>query len=98
CPICGYEDKENRIDKIRFRCRKCGFSFNAQYVACLNLFSRLNDGKVAIRGGRLYLVLHKAGPVVPVDVAPDDPTISEWVLREKPMPIPTKIIQVAKTT
>ena len=64
----------------------------------LNLFSRLNDGKVVIRGGRLHLALHKTGSVVPVDVAPDDPTTSEWVLREKPMPILTKVIQVAKAT
>ncbi len=64
----------------------------------LNLFSRLNDGKVVIRGGRLHLALHKTGSVVPVDVAPDDPTISEWVLREKPVPALTKVIQVAKAT
>ena len=50
CPVCGYVDRRNRIGKETFRCRKCGFSFNAQYVACLNLFSRSNDGIVAIRG------------------------------------------------
>jgi IS605 OrfB family transposase len=98
CPVCGYADKANRVDRDSFKCRKCGFAFNAQYVACLNLFSRLNDGKVAIRGGRLYLVSRKAGSVVPVYVALDDPTISGWVPRGKPMPIKTKVIQVAKAT
>ncbi|PNV81223.1 MAG: hypothetical protein C0179_03810, partial [Fervidicoccus sp.] len=39
CPVCGYADKANRVDRDSFKCRKCGFAFNAQYVACLNLFS-----------------------------------------------------------
>jgi len=73
CPICGYVDKRNRIDRETFRCRRCGFTFNAQYVACLNLFSRSNDGKVAIRSGRLILTSRKAAQVVAVDVAPDEP-------------------------
>ena len=73
CPICGYVDKRNRIDKERFRCRRCGFSFNAQYVACLNLFSRSDDGEVAIKGGRLFLITRKAAPVVAANVAPDEP-------------------------
>ena len=33
CPVCGYIDKRNRIDKEVFRCRRCNFTFNAQYVA-----------------------------------------------------------------
>ncbi|MEM4482127.1 MAG: transposase, partial [Desulfurococcaceae archaeon] len=65
CPSCWYVDKENRSDD-RFKCKKCGFEFNSHYVACLNLFSRLNDGVVAIRGGRIYVYL-EAGSVVPVD-------------------------------
>lgn len=56
CPICGCVDKGNRVDKETFSCRRCGFAFNAQYVACLNLFSRSNDGVVAIRSGRIYLI------------------------------------------
>jgi len=51
CPICGYVDKRNRVDKEIFKCRRCGFTFNAQYVACLNLFSRSNDGRVVIGAG-----------------------------------------------
>ena len=86
CPICGYVDKRNRIDKETFKCRRCGFSFNAQYVACLNLFSRSDDGKVSIKGGRLFLITRKAGPVVPVNVAPNEqPNHMRW-LRERPMP------------
>ncbi|MEM4959410.1 MAG: zinc ribbon domain-containing protein, partial [Nanopusillaceae archaeon] len=87
CPSCRYVDKENR-NGDRFECKKCGFEFNSHYVACLNLFSRLNDGKVTIRGGRIHLSL-EAGSVVPADVAPDDPANNEQVLREKPVsPIP----------
>ena len=85
CPICNHTDKMNRISKNIFMCRRCKFTFNAQYVACLNLFSRLNDGSIAIRGGRIYLA-RKAGPVVPVDVAPDVPPNKMRWLREKPVP------------
>jgi len=92
CPVCGYTDKRNRVDKETFRCGKCGFTFNAQYVACLNLYSRLNDGVIAIRGGRLMIITREAGPVVPVDVVPDEaPSLNE-VLRGKPM---FRVTQVA---
>ena len=86
CSICGYVDKRNRIDKETFKCRRCGFSFNAQYVACLNLFSRSDDGKVSIRDGRLFLITRKAGPVVPVNVAPNEPPNHMKWLRERPVP------------
>ncbi|MEM4788515.1 MAG: hypothetical protein QXV06_01790 [Ignisphaera sp.] len=76
----------------RFKCKKCGFEFNSHYVACLNLFSCLNDGRVTIRGGRIYVYL-EAGSVVPVDVAPDDPAIGEQVMKEKPVSIKPKIIK-----
>ena len=96
CPVCGYIDKRNRLDKERFKCRKCGFTFNAQYVACFNLFSRSNDGKVAIRSGRLYLITRKTGPVVPVNVAPDEPLNHMRRLREKPMQVSivSKILKI----
>ena len=42
--------------------------------------------------------LHKTGSVVPADVAPDEPAKSERALRGKPMPMLTKVIQVAKAT
>jgi len=98
CPICGHADKKNRVNKETFKCRKCGFTFNAQYVACLNLFSRLDDGKIAIRGGRLYLIPRKTGLVVPVNVAPNEVLSLDEVLRGRPVPEITKIPQVAKIT
>ncbi|MEM4505872.1 MAG: hypothetical protein QXM82_00655 [Ignisphaera sp.] len=54
--------------------------------------SRLNDGAVAIRGGRIYVYL-EAGLVVPADVTPDDPANNEQVLREKPVSVIPKIIK-----
>ena len=95
CPVCGYSDRKNRVDKETFKCRRCGFTFNAQYVACLNLFSRSNDGFVATRGGRLLLTPRKAGSVVPVNVAPDVPLIDMKWLREKPVRV-SKIPIVTK--
>ena len=79
CPVCGYSDRKNRLSREAFACRKCGFTFNAQYVACLNLLSRSNDGSLAIRGGRFYLTSRKAGSVVPADVAPNEPPrVMRW--------------------
>ncbi|MBC7112524.1 MAG: IS200/IS605 family element transposase accessory protein TnpB [Candidatus Methanomethyliales bacterium] len=40
CPRCGHVDKANRKSQSLFRCTKCGFQHNADYVASLNL-SRL---------------------------------------------------------
>jgi len=89
CPICGYVDRRNRVSKEVFVCGKCGFTFNAQYVACLNLFSRFNDGKVTIRGGKeIYLLLRKAGFVVPVNVALNETPSLDEVLRGKPVQVP----------
>ena len=93
CPVCGYVDKKNRIGKEGFRCRRCGFIFNAQYVACLNLFSRSNDGVVAIRSGRLVLITRKAAQVVAVNAAPNEPPIKMRWMREKPVQI-TKILKI----
>ena len=95
CPVCGYSDRKNRVDKETFKCMRCGFTFNAQYVACLNLFSRSNDGSVATRSGGLLLTPREAGPVVPVDVAPDVPLIDMKWLREKPVRV-SKIPIVTK--
>ena len=47
----------------------------------------LNDGLVAIRSGRLALFFRKAGPVVPVDVAPNEPLSHMRWLREKPVQV-----------
>ncbi len=77
----------NRTNKETFRCKRCGFTFSAQYVACLNLFSRSNDSIVAIRSGGLTLISRKAGPVVPVNVAPDEPPNQMRWLREKPVQV-----------
>jgi transposase, IS605 OrfB family, central region len=95
CPVCGYSDRKNRASKETFECRKCGFKFNVQYVACLNLFSRSNDGFVTIRSGSITLISRKAGSVVPVDVAPNEPLIEMKWLREKPVQV-SKVILVTK--
>ena len=93
CPVCGYVDKKNRIGKEGFRCRRCGFIFNAQYVACLNLFSRSDDGSVAIRSGRLVLITRKAAQAVAVNAAPNEPPIKMRWMREKPVQA-TKILKI----
>jgi len=57
-----------------------------------------DDGWVAIRSGGLYLVPCKAGPVVPVDVAPDEPlTRMRWI-RGKPVPREANVTRVAEIT
>jgi len=96
CPVCGYVDKRNRVSKDVFKCRKCGFTFNVQYVACLNLFTRSNDGTVAIRSGRLILTARKTAQVVAVNVAPNEPPTKMRWLREKPVlpPIISKVLKI----
>jgi IS605 OrfB family transposase len=37
CPRCGHIDKANRRSQSLFRCVRCGFQHNADYVASLNL-------------------------------------------------------------
>ncbi len=91
CPICGYKNKKNRLNSSSFKCINCGFEFDAQFVACLNLLSRTDDSRLAIRHGRL--LIRKAGLVVPVYVAPDEVLIHE-ALREKPVLVVSKIISV----
>ncbi|MEM4959849.1 MAG: transposase [Nanopusillaceae archaeon] len=96
CPSCRYVNKKNRSGD-RFKCKKCGFEFYSHYVACLNLFSRLNDGVATIRGGRIDIYL-EAGLVVPVNVAPNDPANNEQVVREKSVSIIPKIIKTIEQT
>jgi len=60
-------------------------------VACLNLLSRADDSRLAIRDGRV-IINRKAGSVVPAAVAPDEVLIDE-ALREKSVP---KVIQILK--
>ncbi len=94
CPVCGYINKKNRVRDL-FICKKCGFTFNIHYVACLNLFSRSNDGIVTIRSGRLFLISRKTAHVVTVNVAPNDAPIINDVLRVKPVHI-SKILKISK--
>ncbi|MEM1604596.1 MAG: hypothetical protein QXE63_01030 [Zestosphaera sp.] len=59
---------------------------NAHHVACLNLFSRLNDNEITIGSGRINSPL-EAGLVVPVYVALNEPATGELILRKKPIAI-----------
>ena len=49
--------------------------------------SRLDDGKIAIRGKRIVLISRKAASVLPVNVAPNDVLIIMMRERGKPAPI-----------
>jgi len=42
CPICGWLDKNNRHGS-KFRCRRCGFSADADVVGALNIGERFSD-------------------------------------------------------
>jgi IS605 OrfB family transposase len=39
CPLCGHKERLNRHGGW-FRCRRCGFSHDADYVGALNILSR----------------------------------------------------------
>jgi putative transposase len=40
CPRCGHISPSNRLTTRLFRCQKCGFQHNANFVAALNLSNR----------------------------------------------------------
>jgi len=40
CPRCGHTDKANRRSQALFRCRRCGFQHNADWVASYNIARR----------------------------------------------------------
>nr|WP_041458780.1 zinc ribbon domain-containing protein [Ammonifex degensii] len=45
CPACGWPDPQNRSGDT-FRCRKCGFTADADQVAAVNLKARLRDEEI----------------------------------------------------
>ena len=50
-PHCENASKRNRVSKEEFACENCELKLNTQYITCLNMFSRLDDGEVASTGG-----------------------------------------------
>jgi IS605 OrfB family transposase len=52
CPRCGYADGANRRTQSLFRCIRCGFQHNADYVASLNLskFELARLGRAPVNG------------------------------------------------
>ena len=42
CPMCKHVDKLNR-DKEKFKCVKCGYKQDADYVGALNILSKFNE-------------------------------------------------------
>ncbi len=86
CPICGYKDRKNRVDVRKFRCKKCGFEFDAQFVACLNLLRSYDGVAQRSRGGNfLRWVPRVVGTTASDEVLIDD------VLRGKPRVILAKL-------
>jgi len=59
--------------------------------------NRLHDGKIAIRGGRIMLIPREAGPVVPANVAPNEPRIKMKWQRGKPVLAVSEILQIQST-
>ena len=45
CPKCGWVDPRNREGDV-FRCRKCGFTADADHVAAVNARARLHDAEI----------------------------------------------------
>lgn len=40
CPVCGYVHRNNRKEQAHFKCGKCGYSRNADYVGSINIRDR----------------------------------------------------------
>lgn len=48
CPMCGWVDPRNREGDV-FRCRKCGFTADADHVGAVNVKARLRDEEITRR-------------------------------------------------
>ncbi len=73
---------------IRLNVKKCGFEFDAQFNACLNLLIRLDDGN---KPREVLSILRWVPPVVGT-TAPREALIKvDDVLREKPVLVVSKI-------
>lgn len=96
CPRCGYVSKKNRVNINQFKCGKCGFEFDAQFNACINLFLRLDDGikPREILGNVLRWVPQVVGTTAPNEAR----IIVDEVLREKPVQIMSKIMKVTRVS
>lgn len=98
CPICRKKSKKNRQGVYKFKCINCGFEFDAQFVACMNLLKKFYkpydpaweraDNKLVFKLG--------SGLVVAAD-APDEAMIIsvDDLLRGKPVPI-SKISKISE--
>ena len=91
CPICGKKSKKNRVRVYKFKCVNCGFEFDAQFVACMNLLSRFykpNDPAWERANGKLVFKLG-GGLVVTADAPDEAMTIDvDDLVRGKPVQIP----------
>jgi transposase len=58
CPRCGNVDRRNRPERNLFRCIRCGFSDEADYVAALNIARKaaFNQPIVALSLNEAYEV------------------------------------------
>ena len=50
CPRCGHVSSSNRLSTRLFRCQRCGFQHNANFVASLNLASRADQAGLVSAG------------------------------------------------
>jgi IS605 OrfB family transposase len=54
CPLCGHAETLNRQGE-RFKCRRCGFSHDADYVGALNILSRFSQQPIVADAIKLQL-------------------------------------------
>jgi transposase len=50
CPRCGHVSPSNRPSTRLFRCQRCGFQHNANFVASLNIASRADQAGLVSAG------------------------------------------------
>jgi putative transposase len=50
CPRCGHVGSSNRLSTRLFRCQRCGFQHNANFVAALNIAARTDQAGLVSTG------------------------------------------------
>jgi len=50
CPVCGVEDRKNRLKRDLFRCIGCGYAGHADHVAAINIAARADVVQPIVSG------------------------------------------------
>lgn len=60
CPICGHNERRNRVSRDKFKCTQCSFAGQADYVGAINIAQRAEVIQPIVSGN--FLLKHFVSP------------------------------------